>query len=137
MRKEYMMQAKNDVFERFGAGRLAMAGGDRDFAALPWNKHPVFAGVALKHLVTSAESDGLFSYHLVKIDPGCAIGDHVHDPQLETHEVVAGNGECVNGGVAAAYRPGTIAIMPPRVRHEVRAGEDGLLLFAKFMPPLC
>ena len=129
------MDSGKELFARFDAGRLAGRG--REFASLPWNGHPVFAGVALKHLVTAAESGGLFSYHLVRIDPGCAIGDHLHDPQLETHEVLAGVGECDIGGVGVAYEPGVVAIMPPRVRHEVRAGEDGLLLFAKFMPPLC
>jgi Uncharacterized conserved protein, contains double-stranded beta-helix domain len=110
---------------------------ERDFTALPWRPHPAFAGVALKHLVVGEDSGGLFSYHLVRIDPGKAIGDHIHDPQLETHEVVAGRGVCLNGGERIEYAPGVISIFRPGTAHEVAAGEDGLLLFAKFIPPLC
>lgn len=65
------------------------------------------------------------------------IKDHIHDPQLETHEVVAGYGKCLNGGAEIEYRPGVISIMPAKVHHEVHAGDDGLYLFAKFMPALC
>lgn len=125
------------VFVAFNTGILATDVGERDFSPLPWNPHPVFPGVALKHLVTSAESGGFFSYHLVRIDSGMTIGAHVHDPQLETHEVIAGKGVCVNGERKVEYVPGVLTLFRPKVRHEVSAGGEGLLLFAKFMPPLC
>lgn len=66
-----------------------------------------------------------------------SIKDHIHDPQLETHEVVAGYGKCLNGGAEIEYRPGVISIMPAKVYLEVHAVDDGLYLFAKFMPALC
>lgn len=127
----------NTTFAAFENGALAVPGMEKPFAPLPWNNHPAFDGVALKHLVTGAESGGLFSYHLVRIQPGRAIGDHLHDPQLETHEVVGGAGACRNGDAVIDYRPGTLSIFQPRVRHSVEAGETGLLILAKFMPPLC
>ena len=37
----------------------------------------------------------LYSYHLVRIAPGKSILDHIHDPQLETHEVISGKGTCI------------------------------------------
>lgn len=126
-----------DVFESFNHGRLLFSCSERLFSNLPWNNHPTFAGVALKHLVTSNESNGMFSYHLVKIEPGHAIGDHIHDPQLETHEVIDGTGVCRNGELVNEYKPGVISIFPPRINHAVEAGNDGLLLFAKFILPLC
>lgn len=61
----------------------------------------------------------------------------IHDPQLETHEVIAGFGKCINDGTEIVYKPGVISIMPTGIHHEVHAGEDGLFLFAKFMPALC
>ncbi len=82
-------------------------------------------------------TDGAYSFHLVRIAPECSINDHIHVPQLETHEVIAGYGRCVNGGTEIEYRPGVISIMPSGVHHEVHAGEEGLYLFAKFMPALC
>ena len=87
--------------------------------------------------MTAKETGGSYSYHLVRIAPGKSILDHIHDPQLETHEVIAGNGTCINDGCEIEYVPGVISVMPPKVHHEVHAGDDGLYLFAKFMPALC
>lgn len=124
-----------NLFEKFSTeGRLS--GGAVSFGELPWNKHPAFDGVELKHIVTARETGGLFSYHLVRIAPGKAIGSHIHQTQLETHEVIAGAGVCVNGGVRLAYEPGVISILPKGSPHEVTAGPNGLCLFAKFIPAL-
>lgn len=35
------------------------------------------------------------------------------------------------------YTPGVISTLPADVPHEVNAGDNGLYLFAKFMPALC
>lgn len=126
----------NGVFNAFDAGSFTGPDGEKRFSDLAWNRHPVFDGVALKHLLDDGDSGGLFSYHLVRIEPGKAIGRHIHDPQLETHEVIAGAGVCVNGERKIAYRPGVVSVFPSGVEHEVAAGDEGLLLFAKFMPPL-
>lgn len=128
---------KNEVFEAFDNGKLEVPGKVTAFKDLPWNKHPVFEGVELKHIVRAEDTDGAYSFHLVRIAPDCSIGDHIHDPQLETHEVIAGYGTCINGGTEIAYEPGVISVMPAKVHHEVHAGADGLYLFAKFMPALC
>ena len=134
-RKEHIM--KNEVFEAFDNGKLEIPRKTIEFKDIPWSAHPVFAGVELKHIVRAAETDGAYSYHLVRIAPNCSIKDHIHDPQLETHEVIAGHGKCVNGGTEIEYKAGVISIMPAKVHHEVHAGEEGLYLFAKFMPALC
>ena len=76
------------------------------------------------------------SYHLVRIEPGRKIGNHVHRDQLETHEVIAGAGSCINDGAPLVYTPGVISIFPAGLPHEVTAGPEGLYLFAKFMPAL-
>ena len=94
-------------------------------------------GVELKHIITSERTDGQFSYHLVRIAPNKKIGNHIHKKQLETHEVISGTGVCVNDGVELPYEAGVISIFPISVPHEVIAGDDGLCLFAKFMPALC
>ena len=97
----------------------------------------MFEGVELKHILTAKDTDGAFSYHLVRIAPYKQIGDHIHETQLETHEVIAGDGVCVNGGYSQVYTPGVITILPAKVHHEVQAGAQGLYLFAKFFPALC
>jgi len=123
-----------DLFEKFGAGKLSLPTTIIDFDSLPWNKHPVFEGVELKNIITSAQTNGEFSFHLVRIAPNRKIGLHVHEKQLETHEVISGSGICINDGVELKYEPGTISIMPMNVKHEVIAGEKGMCLFAKFFP---
>ena len=131
------MDFKN-LFEKFdGGGKLLLPDAEISFAAIPWSKHPAFEGVELKHIITSERTDGQFSYHLVRIAPNKKIGSHIHEKQLETHEVISGTGVCVNDGVELPYEAGVISIFPIGVPHEVIAGDDGLYLFAKFMPALC
>jgi quercetin dioxygenase-like cupin family protein len=125
------------LFAAFEQGGLALPGRTVAFAGQVWNPSPKFAGVALKHLLTAADTGGMFSYHLVRIAPGMSIGDHVHPTQLETHEIIFGEGVCQNAGVDIAYRPGILSVIEAGVAHAVHAGDKGLLLFAKFMPALC
>lgn len=126
-----------NLFDKFETGRLVLPSGQVNFAAVAWSLHPTFEGVALKHLITAKDAGGSFSYHLVRIAPDKKIGLHIHQTQLETHEVVAGGGVCVNAGQELPYEPGTISIFPAGSEHEVTAGPDGLCLFAKFIPALC
>ena len=131
------MDYKN-LFEKFNeGGKLLLPDATITFDAIPWSKHPTFEGVELKHIITSERTDGQFSYHLVRIAPNKKIGNHIHEKQLETHEVISGTGVCVNDGVELPYETGVISIFPIGVPHEVIAGDDGLCLFAKFMPALC
>lgn len=126
-----------DIFEQFNNGRLSLEDKTIDFKEIAWSKHPTFEGVELKHIVTAKETKGQFSYHLVRIAPNCSIGEHIHESQLETHEVIKGSGFCVNNGKTIQYDSGTISIMPSGIKHEVTAGSEGLYLFAKFIPALC
>ena len=131
------MNYKN-LFEKFNeGGKLLLKDATVTFDAIPWSKHPAFEGVELKAIITSERTEGRFSYHLVRIAPNKKIGSHIHEKQLETHEVISGTGVCVNDGVELPYETGVISIFPIGVPHEVIAGDDGLCLFAKFMPALC
>lgn len=126
-----------EVFEAFDNGCLSIPGKVVLFAELEWTKHATFEGVELKHIITGKETENQFSYHLVRIAPGMAIKNHVHESQLETHEVIAGSGKCINDGEELSYEVGVISIIPAGIPHEVVAGDEGLFLFAKFMPALC
>ncbi|MCH5340887.1 MAG: cupin domain-containing protein [Acetatifactor sp.] len=127
----------NDVFKEFINGSLILPAKTVDFSDIHWTKHPTFEGVELKHIVTAKDTNGQFSYHLVRIAPNKSIKNHIHETQLETHEVIAGSGVCINAGVKIPYSAGKISIMPAGVAHEVNAVDDGLYLFAKFIPALC
>lgn len=125
------------IFEAFSAGKLCCPDHETDFNTVPWSKHPKFDGVEMKHIITAKETEGQFSFHLIRIAPGHNIGLHIHETQLETHEVIEGEGVCVNNGLEIKYGPGVISIFQPETRHEVKAGDQGLCMFAKFWPALC
>jgi quercetin dioxygenase-like cupin family protein len=126
----------NPTATAFDTGHLLLPSGDTAFADLPWNPHPAFPGVTLKHLVSGPDTGGRFSYHLVRIDPDHAIGLHRHATQLETHEVIDGAGQATNDGVTLDYAPGVVSIVPSGVEHGVTAGPEGLVLLSKFIPAL-
>lgn len=108
----------------------------RAVSALPWNPHPKFAGVALRHLVTGADTGGRLSLHHVRIDPGFSIGDHAHAGMVEIHDVLSGEGICMFEREEIRYLPGTMGIMPADKVHSITAGDTGMLLLATFSPPL-
>lgn len=126
-----------EVFEAFNNGSLSIPGKVIKFDKIEWSKHSSFEGVELKHIITGKETENQFSYHLVRIAPGKAIKKHIHEFQLETHEVIAGSGKCMNDGEELNYEVGVISIIAAKIPHEVIAGDEGLYLFAKFMPALC
>jgi len=126
-----------NLFECFNSGKLVIPGLERDFSSINWSKHATFEGVELKHIITAAQTGGQYSYHLVRISPNKKIELHTHETQLETHEIIAGTGTCLNDNININYAPGTISVFPIGVKHEVTANEDGLYLFAKFFPALC
>jgi quercetin dioxygenase-like cupin family protein len=109
---------------------------DRETESLPWDAHPKFKGVFLRHLVTGSETGGHLSLHYVRIDPGCTIGDHTHAGQVEIHDVLEGEGTCTVAKKKIRYIPGIMGIMPADTLHRVDAGTEGLLLLATFSPPL-
>lgn len=127
------MEFKN-LFEEFATeGKLLLPDVNLLFGHIPWSKHPAFEGVELKDIVAACQTSGQCSFHLVRIAPHKKIGNHTHQEQLETHEVIAGSGICIHNGAKLRYEPGVISILPARVPHEVLAGPDGLCLFAKFI----
>lgn len=115
---------------------IALPGQTIPGESLPWNPHPKFSGVSLRHLVTGKDTGGHMSLHQVRIDPGCAIGDHVHAGMVEIHDVLAGDGTCVRAGERIPYNPGVVGVMPADRVHRIEAGERGMLLLATFSPPL-
>ena len=130
------MEHRNLFDQLDAAGRLRLPGADSPFGDLPWNRHPDFGGVELKHLVTGRETGGQFSCHLVRVAPGKTIGTHAHPAQTELHEIAAGSGVCLSGGARLVYEPGVVSILPTGEPHEVKAGPEGLRLLAKFVPAL-
>ena len=97
------MDYKN-LFEKFNEGGKLL------LPDATWSKHPTFEGVELKHIITSEKTDGQFSFHLVRIAPNKKIDNHIHEKQLETHEVISGAGICVKNGAEVSLPVFQIAL---------------------------
>jgi quercetin dioxygenase-like cupin family protein len=115
---------------------MVMSGQTISAESLSWNPHPKFSGVSLRHLITGKDTEGHTSLHHVRIDSGCAIGDHVHAGMVEIHDVLAGSGNCTLAGTKIPYCPGVVGVMPADRVHRIEAGDTGPLLLATFSPPL-
>ena len=111
---------------------------DRDDATgeIPWNQHPKFKGVYLKHIIKGADTDGMLSCNLVRIDPNAMLEEHVHENQWELHEVLEGEGTFFLESKETPYHPGRMGIIPKGTTHKVIAGKSGLVLLSKFFPAL-
>jgi len=101
-----------------------------------WSDHPKFQGVSMKHIIKGESTEGLLSCHIVKVMPGCCLELHIHENNIEIHEVMEGNGICLLDGKEIFYQKGIAAIIPKGVPHMVKAGKEGLLMMARFSPAL-
>jgi quercetin dioxygenase-like cupin family protein len=126
----------DNVMKTVLEGKVCVSSGAAMVESLPWNNHPKFMGVALKHLLTAADTDGKFSSHIVRVQAGCEIGEHIHPGKWELHEVLQGQGTCLIDGKVVEYEPGTSAAIPSDLPHSVRAHGEDLYLMAKFVPAL-
>lgn len=122
-----------NTFAQFEKGSVTNGKGTKDIGLIPWNEHKDFPGVFLKNIVSGDETGALFTCHLVRIEPNSKIGLHTHPTSIELHEVVAGSGVCATECGEIAYTAGSMAVLACNAPHEVRAGRDGLCLFAKFI----
>ncbi len=103
---------------------------------IDWAAHPKFAGVYMKNVLTGKDTDNRFSSHIVKIEPGCEIGNHIHEGKTELHEIIEGQGTALVNDKKIDYTLGVVSLIPDSVPHEIKSGEKGLLLLAKFIPAL-
>lgn len=122
-----------NTFARFEKGSVSTCKGAKDTGQIPWNEHKDFPGVFLKNIVTGDETGGLFTCHLVRIEPNGTIGLHTHAASVELHEVVDGSGICMTECGDIAYSAGSMAVLACNSAHEIKAGREGLCLFAKFI----
>lgn len=120
----------------FELTHVAGLNGLTDTEKIKWNPHPKFNGIYLKHIITGKETGGMLSSHVVRLDSFSELGNHIHEGQVEIHEVVSGTGFCLINGVKYEYTPGVTAVIPADTPHSVKAGKDGLYLMAKFSPAL-
>jgi quercetin dioxygenase-like cupin family protein len=126
----------NQISYLFETNRVNFLNASNNISEMAWDKHPKFEGVFLKHMVTGSDTNGVLSYHLVKVEPNCKIGEHIHEGKLEIDEVIQGNGTCTLAGSEFPYSVGSVSVLPADMAHKVSAGKDGLFILAKFSPAL-
>jgi quercetin dioxygenase-like cupin family protein len=108
----------------------------QEIEKMEWVPHPKFEGAFMKHLIKKADNDQLASCHLVRINPGYQLSDHIHENEWEYHHTIEGSGTGYLDGKEMAYLPGKIAVIPKGATHKVVAGDDGIVLLATFLPGL-
>lgn len=109
---------------------------DYNKADLTWNKHTTCEGVFLKHLVKGETTEGKFSCHLVRVQAGCEISQHIHATNWELHEVISGTGKGILEDKEVSYTAGNMIVIPQGMNHRVMAGDEDIFMLAKFIPAL-
>lgn len=117
-------------------GMLYFMDRSQEIEAMEWLPHPKFKGAFMKHLVKGADNDNHASCHLVRINPGCQLDDHIHEKEWEYHHIIEGDATGYLDGNPMTYKPGVIAVIPRGVNHKVVAGENGLVILATFLKAL-
>jgi quercetin dioxygenase-like cupin family protein len=120
----------------FDKGILSINGTTIDFESIPWNEHTDFKGVFLKHIIKGESTGNRLSCHLVRMNPGCEIGIHIHSGKTELHEIIQGSGICTIEQSKIEYHKGVIGFIPADKNHSITAEQEGLFLLAKFFPAL-
>jgi quercetin dioxygenase-like cupin family protein len=126
----------NETVKGLSEGKIVYTDKEFDVKDLAWNPHPNFSGVFLKHLVKGVSSDGKFSCHLIRIEDGFEIGEHVHDGKWEFINVVGGVGKGEIAGKKIVCELGVSMVVPENVKHRIVAGSGDVYLLAKFIPAL-
>lgn len=123
-----------DIVDSMTNGAITYCDRDEETGNIQWTAHPKFKGVFLKHLIKGADTEGRLSCHLVRVDPGCMLDEHIHTGEWELHEIIRGEGECRLNSRQIRYHPGCMTVIPQGAAHKVVAGSRGLVLLAKFFP---
>jgi len=123
-----------NVVDIFNEGKIIFPDDETDAKKLNWYEHPAFNGVFLKDLVSGKETGGAFSCHIIRVNKGCEVGQHLHEDQWEFNEVLAGDGVYIYDNKEVRSGAGFSFATPPGVRHALIAGVDDLYLLAKFIP---
>jgi len=96
--------------------------------------NPDWSGVRLLDLASGADTGSAFSSHLVRVQKGCEVPDHLHENQWEWNAVLAGQGKMILDGREILFGPGDTFTTPPGVRHTVVADKEDIALLAVFVP---
>lgn len=121
------------VADAFEFGDIIMPDLKNEAVDIPWYSHPEWKGIFLKNLISSEETSGKFSYHIVKILDNCKVMDHTHEDQWELNFVLMGKGTFILDNVEYPIKQGQVFATPPGYHHDVSARDGDLSLVAVFI----
>ncbi|MHC1629414.1 MAG: cupin domain-containing protein [Methanoculleaceae archaeon] len=101
-----------------------------------WYSNPAWTGVALADLASGTDTQDAFSSHLVRVQKGCEVPDHLHESQWEWNAILSGHGRILLDGREISFKPGDTFTTPPGVRHAVVADMEDVAMLAVFAPGL-
>ena len=86
--------------------------------------------VAIRQLLSKDEMLGASRlYAHVTIKPGCSIGNHVHENEMETYYILKGTGTYDDNGVEVILHPGDVTHTPHGCEHGIANRHDEDLEF--------
>jgi len=130
------MVIQKDISRVFEEGSIIFPDCTGEVDSKPWYSPPGWDGVFLKDLITDKETDGKFSYHIVRIQEHCEVPDHDHNTQWEWNLILNGNGSFQLDKKNVFVKTGQTFATPPGIHHTVKAGNRELILLAMFVPAL-
>lgn len=72
---------------------------------------------------------------LMYLRPGEEIGSEVHPNTSQFIRIESGSGRITLGDRTFRVRDGFAVVVPPRTKHNVVAGKDGMRLYTVYSPP--
>jgi quercetin dioxygenase-like cupin family protein len=100
-----------------------------------WQAHPRFAGVLIQKLITSSDTP-YASANRVRVPPGCRIGFHTHENQVEMVYVLSGQAELAFSGQEKPFGPGQMVAIPAGLEHSlINRGSENVEILTIFTPP--
>jgi len=93
--------------------------------------------VVIEHLLESEKGE-LYGkgrlYARVTLGPGCSIGEHVHENEMESFAIVSGRARYLDGDREVVLNTGDLALCPPGGRHSVACeGDEACVLIAQIL----
>jgi len=88
--------------------------------------------VKIEHLLNADELNNkgrLFAK--ITIEPGCSVGFHVHENEMESYTIISGEAEYDDNGETVHLRPGDTTHTPAGEGHAIKnSGNDTLVFIA-------
>lgn len=101
-----------------------------DAGNMDWSRHPRFPDIRFKALATR-ESHPSARFSLVRLQAEGVIDTHVHQEEIETAYVLAGEGTLTVGNEQASLKSGMGVTIPAGLAHSLRnTGQTEMELFA-------